>query len=190
LVIHSGEQSWRGEGETFGVAGLALPHLDRLVIETCSLTQERLAHLLAADLPALTDLELWFGSDREGANCAVADLAPLLDGKRFASVLHLGLRNCELADELCRVLPGSKIAARLESLDLSMGTMSDEGAIALAASASRFPALQSLNVDDNFIRAAGLDALKAAFREVIAESQKDDDDSIEGEIHRYVTVSE
>ncbi len=190
LVIHSGEQNWRGEGETFGVAGLALPHLDRLVIETCSLSKERLVHLLAAELPELTDLELWFGSQREGADCTVVELAPLLDGRRFATVLHLGLRNSELADELGRVLPVSKIAARLESLDLSMGTMTDEGAIALAAGASSFPQLQSLNVDQNFIRSAGLDALRAAFREVIAETQKDDDDSIEGEIHRYVTVSE
>ena len=65
LRVHSGDQAWRGVGDTFGLESLALPDLSSLVIETCSLTRERLAAVLDAALPSLATLELWFGSEAQ-----------------------------------------------------------------------------------------------------------------------------
>ena len=57
----------------FGVAGLALPHLDRLVIETCSLSKERLA-----------DADTILGFAAEGA--ALYDADPIkLTGYQYCS---------------------------------------------------------------------------------------------------------
>ncbi len=165
LVLHSGVQDWRGAKlETFGIGRLDLPALTELTIETCALSKRRLADVLAAKLPRLARLELWFGSADQGANCKIKDLAPLLGGKLFPKLTALGLRNCELADAIATALPASAIAARLESLDLSMGCLSDAGAQALADGASAFERLATLNIDDNFLSAAGIRQVKAAFK--------------------------
>jgi uncharacterized protein (TIGR02996 family) len=185
LKLHSGEQSWSTAQETFGIAGLELPKLTELAIETCSLSKDRCAALLAAKLPSLERLELWFGSQDQQADCDVDDLAPLLSGTVFPGVRHLGLRNAEFTDAIARTLPGTPIAQRLRSLDLSMGTFNDDAAVELAAAAAQLPNLETLNVDDNFLTARGLDALRAAFRQVESSGQKD----IDGD-YRYVTVGE
>jgi hypothetical protein len=150
------------------------------------MTKSRLAALLGATLPALHRLELWFGDPVRDSDVALADLAPLLDGKRHAGVTVLGLRNCAFADELAAALPHRPIAARLDRLDLSMGTLGDSGAYALVQNASLFPELDELVVDDNFLSAAGLHALETRFPHVISRSQKTPFDGDE----RYVSAGE
>ncbi|MDQ3365468.1 MAG: WGR domain-containing protein [Myxococcota bacterium] len=198
LKIHSGDQSWAGKGETFGIGPLALPELTSLVIETCSLSKKRLKHVLEATLPKLTTLELWFGSEDQDATATFKDLRPLLDGVVHPKVVHLGLRNAEFTDDLARGLPASKIAARLVSLDLSMGTLSDDGAAALAERVKAFPKLKTLSIDDNFLSRATVRAVQAAFKGVTVVSKRQktadesdvDDDDEDGEPFRYVSVSE
>ncbi len=187
LKLHSGEQSYNTELETFGVGGLALPALRELVIESCSFSKARTEALLGAKLPKLERLELWFGSEDQQADTEIDDLTPLLAGTTFPALRHLGLRNAEFADDLARTVPRSTIAARLESLDLSMGTMSDEAALELAAVAKQLPKLVTLNVGENFLTEESIVALRTAFSgvEVNAESQK----AIDGD-YRYVTVGE
>ena len=117
LVLHSGDQGWRGDGETFGVAGLALPRLRRLTVETCAMTTARLEALIDAKLPALETLDLWFGSRESDAAYELADLTLLLSGERLPAVRSLGLCNSDLADDIVAALVDRPIAARLESLD-------------------------------------------------------------------------
>jgi len=185
LKLHSGEQRWRTRKETFGIAGLALPQLGELVIETCAMTRKRVRALADAALPALARLELWFGvTDASGA-----DIAALLDG-RFPALRHLALRNSELGPELARVLPASAAARQLVTLDLSMGTLDDIEAGALAAEARRFPRLERLVVDDTYLTRAGVRALRAAFSgaKVSAADLKEPYDWDPGA--RFVSVAE
>jgi hypothetical protein len=192
LKIHSGT-GWGDTAETgLGVQGLDLPELTELTIETCSLSSKRLKHLLAAKLPKVEKLELWFGSENYGADCKVRDLEPLLAGKAFPKVRHLGLRNAEATNDIAAALPGSAIARRLATLDLSMGTLTGAGARALADGAARFAALEKLDVDDNFLDPAALRTLATAFgkKRVHSTTQKQPDGSIDGETHYYVSVSE
>lgn len=194
LKLHSGSQTWRDGGETFGISKLDLPELETLVIETCAMTKQRLKHLFAAKLPALTRLELWFGSPTQDSDATVRDLAKLLDGSVFPGVRHLGLCNHEFAAELVdRMIstPGSApIAARLETLDLSMSTLSDDDATRLAAAAARFPKLRTLDVDDCYLTPAGVRALRTAFKRaaVISDEQRDFDPAAPDD--RYASVTE
>jgi uncharacterized protein (TIGR02996 family) len=193
LKIHSGERGWgKSSAATFAIDGLVLPELEQLIIETCSFSKQRLRHLFAAKLPKLASLELWFGSENYNADCTIADLRPLFAGKVFPHVRELGLRNAEFTDEIAHELPGSTLAARLESLDLSMGTLVDAAARELAANAKRFKRLKTLSIDDNHLTPAAVREVRAAFAGVmvIAKEQKPLDDSIEGELYRYVSVSE
>jgi hypothetical protein len=190
LRFHSGSQSWRGKGETFGISGLALPKLESLVIETCALTGKRLKALLAADQPALASLELWFGDPDRDSIAKLADVKPILDGVAYPKLRHLGLLNTVMCTDLVRLLPAAKIAKQLELLDLSMGTFHDEDAAELATEAKAFPALRTLDVTDSYLTKAGIRTLKQAFGkvEVLAKDQREMDDDDEGE--RYISVGE
>ncbi len=190
LKLHSGSQEWRGVGETFGLSGLALPALETLVIETCAMTKQRLADVFAAKLPALTTLELWFGSTDYDSDVVERDLAPLLDGTVFPAITHLGLRNQAFGADLIDRLAKSPLAPRLVTLDLSMSTLDDDAIDNLATIADRFPALRTLDVDDNFVTAAALRGLEEAFAHanVIGERQDKLQDAEDGE--RFVSVHE
>ncbi|MBA3397561.1 MAG: hypothetical protein H0T89_33365 [Deltaproteobacteria bacterium] len=189
LKLHSGSQSWRDGGETFGISKLDLPELETLVIETCAMTKQRLKHVFAAKLPALTRLELWFGST-EHSDATARDLAKLLDGSVLPGVRHLGLCNHEFAAELVDRITSAPIATRLETLDLSMSTLSDDDATRLAAAAARFPKLRTLDVDDCYLTPAGVRALRTAFKRaaVISDDQRDFDPADPDD--RYASVTE
>jgi len=191
LTVKSSEQDYR-EVATFSVANLALPRLRELVIETCSMSKQRVAEVLAAKLPKLERLELWFGDAEYGADATLAELGELLNGRVFPDVRQLGLRNAMFTDQLVRALPGSAIAARLESLDVSMGTLTNDAALELAANAPAFPALETLDVDDNFLSPDVIERVQAAFdgKDVVSRRQKEPDRSIPGEVHLFVSVHE
>ncbi|MBA3499353.1 MAG: hypothetical protein M4D80_11260 [Myxococcota bacterium] len=190
LKLHSGSQEWRGEGETFGIGGLALPALETLVIETCAMTKGRLAGLLSAKLPKLTALELWFGSIDRDADATAEDLEKLLDGTAFPAITKLGIVNQEFGGALIERLASSKLAPQLVSLDLSKSTLDSTTAPLLAEIADRFPKLESLNVNDNFLVDDDIAALTAAFKRTrVLEGSQDKLENAEDN-YRYASVSE
>ena len=158
-----------------GLEGLALPKLEVLELSTLVMTRARLAAVLAAELPALRRLSLFFGPASTGTDATLAELAPLLEGRCHAGVVDLAVANFEDGDQLARALVDSPIAARLESLDLSLGTLGDVGAALLATSAARFPRLRRLDVNDCFVSDEGIARLNAAFHEVIDDGQRHGD---------------
>jgi len=177
-----------GANRPFAIAGLALPRLEALTIETCSMSRGHLADVCAARLPALTSLELWFGSVRYGADCVVEDLVPILNGTAFPHLTSLGLCNFEGEDALARTIHTATIAPQLQRLDLSKGTMDDAAAIELSRHRDSFPALIALDVRENFLTRAGLAALEEAFAGVALEAGGQNEPHRDGS--RYVAVEE
>jgi uncharacterized protein (TIGR02996 family) len=197
LTLHSSQQSWRGKGQkTFGFAGLDLPELESLTIETCSLSKARVKELCAAKLPKLTKLELWFGMKEFDADATLRDIAPILDAKAFPHLTSLGLCNTEHACDLADVLPNSKIAPQLVELDLSKGTLDDDAAETLASNAAAFPKLARLDVSESFLTSTAITRLARAFGKrvaIVAEDQRydaDEDDEDRADQMRYVAVYE
>ncbi|MET9658869.1 STM4015 family protein [Streptomyces sp. NPDC006510] len=105
--------------------------LRSLTIETGGLPVGVIRGILDSELPALERLDLWLGVSAYGGDADVADLAPLLSGTRFPRLTHLGLRNSELQNEIATAVASAPVVAQLRVLDLSNGTMGDEGAAAL-----------------------------------------------------------
>lgn len=190
LYIRSGGDY--GSNSPFGLAGLDLPKLKELTIETCAMSRKRMKALTAAKLPSLERLVVWFGARERGANATLADVMPVWDGKLFPRLRHLGLCNTELVLDFIRLLPQGKIAKQLVSLDLSKGTLGDDGIPELAEVAAKFPALQTLCVDDSWISPAGIKALKKAFPRVkiSADGQQELVDPEDYGSDRYIHVSE
>lgn len=192
LFIRSGEQAWRGKGESFGTSGLSLPTLKKLVVHTCRMTTKRLKSFLGA-APNATFVELWFGDPQRGEPLArTGDLMPVLNGTAFPKVEHLGLCNSAMVTDIVRFLPTTRIAKQLTELDLSRGTMSDDDAIELAAEAKAFPKLRQLDVSRSWLTGAGIKALKKAFPGVKLSAEEQDDPATADEDYggRYVRVGE
>lgn len=105
--------------------------LRSLTIETGGLPAGVVRGVLESELPSLERLDLWLGVSAYGGDADVADLAPLLSGSRFPRLRHLGLRNSEIQNEIAVAVAGAPLVAQLRTLDLSLGTLGDEGAAAL-----------------------------------------------------------
>lgn len=119
-------------GLSFG--RLALPRLEWLAVQGNATPGEVVREVARADLPALRHLELYLGEEGWGGDSTPEDLSPLFGGEAFPALRSLGLRNAEQADELAGLLASSPLLGRLETIDFSLGTLSDEGANALAGS--------------------------------------------------------
>jgi uncharacterized protein (TIGR02996 family) len=188
--LFPGLESLKLHGSEFSLATFELPNLKTLAIETCGLTKKHLKCVLDAKWPKLERVELWFGSEEQSANCRVRDLGPILDGSAFPKVKHLGLMNAEFTDDLAQALVTSKVLKNLKTLDLSKGMMGSVGARAILEAPKAFKHLESLSVDDNYITKPDLAQLKKLGITIVSKEQKEDDDSIEGETYRYVSMGE
>ncbi|HZI13161.1 MAG TPA: molybdenum metabolism regulator, partial [Myxococcus sp.] len=120
----------------------------------------------------------------------VSDIRPIQDGKGLPKLRSLGLCNTDFTDRLCRALPDAPVLPQLESLDLSMGTMSDRGAELLAASAKAFRHLRHLDVSDNLLSPDGVARVAGLCPDVQHHSQRRLEDYGGHDGYRYVSVGE
>jgi uncharacterized protein (TIGR02996 family) len=151
------------QGGGIGLGTISAPKLQSMRIWTGGLGPEVPKSIGDASLPALTRLEVWLGTEDYNGSCSAADLAGILAGTGLPAVSWLGLMNADFANDLPAVIAASAILPRLEHLDLSMGTMTDEGAKIIIENAARFKHLKSLNLDENFISA---DVAAALWRKI------------------------
>ena len=174
------------QGGQLELGEIHLPWLQRFELRSGSLTGDNLTAVAEARWPELTDLVLWLGDPAYGAEATIDDLEPLLAARGLPRLTRLGLCNTVLSDEICQELPHSPVASQLTELDLSLGTLSDAGARALAAEAGRLPKLRSLRVDESFLTPDGIGALRQAGWELSVGQQKAPEEADE----RYVSVGE
>jgi hypothetical protein len=145
--------------------------------------------VLSAELPALEHLELWLGTPDYGGETTIADLEPLLSGAVHKNLKYVGLRNAEIADSVAVTVAQSPLIATVVELDLSLGTLSDEGFAALSAMAPS-PNLKRLNVAYHYATPAAVDALTKSMQQRNVELDTTDPQTAEPGDDRYVTISE
>jgi hypothetical protein len=173
-----------GNGLRLGT--LPLPRLQTLVLQSGGLPGEVVRQVAAADLPELTHLELWLGTDDYGGDSTLKDLAPILSGDRFPRLRYLGLRDSQDADLVAEAVARAPVTDRIHVLDLSLGTLGDEGAAALLESPA-VAQLQKLDIHHHYCSEGMVRRLMQLGIEVDAsDAQKAD--RRDGD--RYVAVSE
>ncbi|MET8336260.1 STM4015 family protein [Streptosporangium canum] len=162
--------------------------LHTLWFETGGLPGRVVRAVADSDLPALENLEMWLGVSEYGGDATVADLAPILSGERLPALRHLGLQDSEIQDEIAAAVASAPVVARLESLALSMGTLTDEGAEALL-SGQPLTHLRRLDLHHHYLTGTMVKHVEAAFAgtgvEVDLSEQEEPDDA-----WRYVAVAE
>jgi uncharacterized protein (TIGR02996 family) len=164
-----------------------LPALRKLEIVTGGLTSVNLDSVGAAKWPNLDELSLCIGeTDNDyGCNVQLDDVTKLLASENLGRVRHLGLANSNLADEIAAALPGTKILAQLETLDLSRGTFGDVGAKAILDNAAAFAHLKKIDLTHNYVSDELAAELAKVGPEVILAERE-----ATGEDDRYVEISE
>ena len=140
----------------------------------------------ASDLPNLRHLDLWLGEANYGGDTTVADLAPFLSGERLPALRHLGLEDSEIQDEIAAAVAGAPVVARLESLSLAMGILTDQGAEALLAG-QPLTHLRKLDLHHHFLSDTMIERVRAALPGV--EVDLDEQEKPDGDWH-YIAVSE
>lgn len=180
-----------------GGTGLLFPavrheHLRTLTFEAGGLPAEVVRGIAASELPALEYLELWLGVEEYSGTATVADLAPILAGGGFPALHHLGLRNSEIQDEIAAAVAAAPVVARLSSLDLSLGVLTDEGATALLEG-QPLTHLQWLDLHHHFLS----DPIAARLRDTLVPAGVEVDLSEpgrswnnDGVVHRFTAVAE
>jgi hypothetical protein len=160
------------------------PALRDLAIEAGGLPRSVIREIFQCDFPALERLELLLGEPNYGFDGSVEDLQPLLTGKLFPKLRHLGLMNSEISNDIAAVVVNAPILERIETLDLSMGNLDREGVRSLMALKDARN-LRTLNISHHYASDAEIKALRKAVPfEVIAEDRQEaEDDDWRGILH-------
>lgn len=186
--------------EEFGVrggTGLRFPavrhqHLRTLCFEAGGLPGEVVRGVAASELPELKYLEMWLGVKEYGGDATVADLAPILAGERFPALRHLGLRNSEIQDAIAAAVAEAPVVARLKSLDLSLGVLTDKGVTALLGGRP-LTHLTWLDLHHNYVTEPVAQRVRAALEPSGVEvdlSEPGETWENDGVVHRFTAVAE
>ncbi|WP_127960133.1 STM4015 family protein [Serratia microhaemolytica] len=126
-------------------------NLSHLVVQSGGLNAETVRQIVQAKLPTLQHLELYLGTDEYGASYQPHDLAPLYQGDNLPALRYLGLRNAHDQNRIVAEVVQSAILAQLEVLDLSLGTLTNEGGQILCQAAAALRHLKKLDLHHHYL---------------------------------------
>ncbi len=174
------------------LGGLNHPNLTHLAVETGGLPGRILNEVIHHNLPQLTHLELWLGDPQYGFDFMLDELNPIFDGERFPNLVYLGLRDSVASNLIAKKIVGNPILDQIKVLDLSMGTLGDEGVQALLES-EQVRNLVRLDLSHHYCSDEMMEKLLALPIEVNLRDQEEEDVyEYNGKTHRtrYVAVAE
>jgi hypothetical protein len=176
--------------------------LRELTLQGGGLPPEVVQALGTSELPSLTGLDLYLGERWYNGGATPEDLAPILRGRAFPQLRHLGLRDSADQDDIVAALAHAPVVAQLESLDLSLGNLSDEGAAALLAG-QPLTHLTSLDLHHHYLSEEMMQRIWAALPGVavnldeqeqadVEQGEQEDSEQTEAELRerRYIAVAE
>lgn len=164
-------------------------NLKSLEIICGGLPKEVLQSIGEAELPELRNLLLYIGVEDYGFDGDVSDIESMLTKSDFAKLEVLGIMDSEIQDEITEVVVKSKYMKQIEALDLSMGSLSDEGGEILLKELPGYENIKAVNLEYHFMSDAMMKKLKGLSIDVNVEDQQEDDE-YDGEIYRWPMLTE
>lgn len=166
-------------------------NLKELVIQSGGLSLDIPENIAASNFPRLTHLELWLGDDNYGFEGTAQDYKNIINDviKKSPNLKYLGLRNSLISDKLAIMLCKQEWLAQLDTLDLSMGTLGDQGAQALLDS-PYIQELRTLNLEHHFMSNDMMEKIAQLPIEVNLNDQQEEESYGDEDTYRYVSVSE
>ncbi|MFZ6719248.1 STM4015 family protein [Undibacterium sp. Ji49W] len=159
--------------------------LKALTIECGGLPKKIIETIATADLPNLEYLLLYLGVEDYGFDATIDDLRPLMQKGLFPKLTYLGLADSGIANEVAVAIAEASVLEQLETLDLSMGTLTDEGGRALLDS-TKIAGLKKLDLHYHYLSNEMMKEFKQlpVLVDVTDQQTSDDDD------WRYPAVTE
>lgn len=203
------EVSWIEQAD-YGKLWAALPNMEKLAIKGSTnlslgdiqhenlksleiicggLPKEVLAGIRDAKLPALESLSLYIGVEDYGFDGNIEDIANMLMNSDFPNLKTLGIKDSEIQDDVAKVVTKSKYMSQIEVLDLSLGTLTDEGGQVLLDTLPDYENIKEVNLEYHYMSEDMMAKLKALSADVDV-SDKQEDDEYDGEIYRYPMLTE
>ncbi len=189
-VVHAlpNLEVFRVRGSLLRLKNLQHDKLGALIIESGGTSKDTLADVCAAKLPALQHLEIWIGVEDYGWDGSIADIEPLFEAGRFPLLKHLGVMNAKEQDEIARVAARGAVLQDLQSLDLSMGVLTDAGARHLLQS-DAVRKLKALNLRHHFM-SAGVAREFQGIGPAVNTAGSNEPDIDDDEVYYYTEVAE
>ncbi|MBP2655815.1 MAG: hypothetical protein H6Q73_3384 [Firmicutes bacterium] len=180
-----------------GANGLRLKNaasntLKELTIISGGLASNTLNDIAEATIPNLEHLELYLGVDDYGFDGDISTLEPFMQRSNFPKVTYWGLKNSEIADEICERVLASDILPGLEVLDISLGTLSNRGAELILENMDKLAHLKTLDLTYNYVSDELLEKIIAKGSELNIEvlCSKEDVYNEDDEDYRYPYITE
>lgn len=169
-------------------------NLEELTIICGGLPENVLMAIQEAHLPNLRKLLLYLGVEDYGFEGDADRIQTFLEQSDFPKLVYLGLTDSEIQNELAEVVLESKYISQIRTLDLSMGSLTDEGGELLFAKLPSYPNIEVLDVhyhymSDEMVRK--LEDLNYHHIEVNAsEQEKPYTSSFDGEVYYTPMLTE
>lgn len=125
--------------------------LESLTIICGGLPSDVIRSIQNAKLPKLKKLLLYIGIDNYGFDGNADTVRELLEKADFPELTYLGITDSEIQDELTEVVLQSKFMGQIDTLDLSMGSLTDKGGELLLEKISEWPNIKKLDLHYNYL---------------------------------------
>ena len=160
-----------------GSVGLSLgeirhEHLKCLEIICGGLPASVMKQIQDARLPSLEKLLLYIGVEDYGFDGDMSTVRALLEKSDFPDLSYLGLTDSELQDEIAEAVLESKYITQIQTLDLSMGTLTDVGGQLLLDQIGHYPNVKTLDLHYHFLSDNMMTKLSELNAEVYLEGQE------------------
>jgi uncharacterized protein (TIGR02996 family) len=154
---------------SFAINVLDLPELHTATFRPDGISGIQLRDLALAKVPKLASLTLEFGDPNRGSNPAptLADLDPLLR-RVDLPLAHLAIVGCQFANHLLERIATAPILAGLSELQITDGSLTDQGVRLIARTRGAFSHLELFDVTGHKLSASGLRLLRSIAPNVIA----------------------
>lgn len=151
-----------------------------------------LGDIIKAELPVLEHLEIYMGVDDYGFDGSIKDIIPFTKKENFPKLKYLGLKNSDIEDEICEAVLAGDILPQLEVLDLSYGTLGDDGVKMLLDNIDKISHLKELNIYYNYASKDLLKKLKTEMDNlgIKFSYEQSDVDIDEDDDYRYPYITE
>lgn len=169
-------------------------NLEELTIICGGLPEEVLASIQEAHLPNLKKLLLYLGVEDYGFDGDPERIRTFLEKSNFPKLTYLGLTDSEIQDELAEVVLNSKYISQIKTLDLSMGSLTDQGGKLLLENLPSYKNVEILDVHYHYMSEEMVRKLEDLNRLHIAvdasEREKPYTSSYDGEVYRTPMLTE
>ena len=125
--------------------------LETLEIICGGLPKDVISQIAEAELPNLKKLLLYIGIEDYGFDGDINTIKDLLAKADFPKLTYLGITDSEIQDEITKTVLECKYMDQIETLDLSMGTLTDKGGQLLLDKLGDYPNIKNLDLHYHFL---------------------------------------